>query len=268
MKKSLLPLICFLLAMQLMGCSAGKVAVVERPMVVAHRGGASLGPENSLMAIERAITLGVDAVEVDVRLSADGHVVVMHDKSVNRTTDGKGRVDGLSLAQLKGLLLLDAAGNKTDERIPTLDEVFGLVAGRCSVLIEIKDNDSRGIESAVVDAVARNSAWDWVAVHSFSDKVLERFNLLGVPFPLEKLFVFKLPLVPYIFDGTLRRLSLDKYDYVSSFNVHKCFARDGLVVRLHDAGKGVKLWTFGKDDAARPVNADGVIVDSPQLWLP
>jgi glycerophosphoryl diester phosphodiesterase len=194
--------------------------------------------------------------------------LVMQDKSVNRTTDGKGRVDGLSLAQLKKFSLLDAAGNKTDERIPTLDEVLGLLAGRCSVLIEIKDNDSRGIESAVVDAVARNSAWDWVAVHSFSDKVLERFNLLGVPFPLEKLFVFKLPLVPYIYDGTLRRLSLDKYDYVSSFNVHKCFARDGLVVRLHNAGKGVKLWTFGKDDAVRPVNVDGVIVDSPQLWLP
>lgn len=268
MKKSMLPLFCFLLAMQLMGCSAGKVAVVERPMVIAHRGGASLGPENSLMAIERAITLGVDAVEVDVRLSADGHVVVMHDKSVNRTTDGKGRVNGLSLAQLKGLLLIDAAGNKTGERIPTLDEVLGLVAGRCRVLIEIKDNDDRGMEPAVVDVVARHSAWGWVAIQSFSDKVLERFKLLGVSFSLEKLFVFKLPFVPYIFDGTLRRLSMDKYNYVTSFNVHKCFARDGLVERLHNAGKSVKIWTFGKDDAARPVNADGVIVDSPQLWLP
>ena len=268
MKKSLLSFLYFLIALLLMGCSASEVAVVERPMVIAHRGGASLGPENSLMAIERAITLGVDAVEVDVRLSADGHVVVMHDKSVNRTTDGKGRVNGLSLAQLKGLLLLDAAGNKTNERIPALDEVLELVAGRCRVLIEIKDNDSRGIEPAVVDAVARHSAWDWVAVQSFSDKVLERFNVLGVPFPLEKLFVFKLPLVPYIFDGTLRKLSMDKYYYVSSFNVRKCFARDGLVERLRSAGKGVKLWTFGKNDAARPVNADGVIVDSPQLWLP
>ena len=268
MKKSLLPLFCFLLAMQLMGCSAGKVAVVERPMVIAHRGGASLEAENSLMAIESAIALGVDVVEVDVRLSADGHVVVMHDRSVNRTTDGKGRVNGLSLAQLKKFSLLDSVGNKTGERIPTLDEVLGLVAGRCRVLIEIKDNDSRGIEPAVVDAVARHSAWDWVAVQSFSDKVLERFDVLGVPFPLEKLFVFKLPLVPYIFDGTLRKLSMDKYYYISSFNVSKCFARDGLVERLHSAGKGVKLWTFGKNDAARPVNADGVIVDSPQLWLP
>ena len=268
MKMLIYSLFLFFVLVSFLSCSAGRQAVSCRPLVIAHRGGVSLGPENSLMAIECAISLGVDAVEVDVRLSADGHVVVMHDKSVNRTTDGKGRVDGLSLAQLKKFSLLDAAGNKTDERIPTLDEVLGLLAGRCSVLIEIKDNDSRGIESAVVDAVARNSAWDWVAVHSFSDKVLERFNLLGVPFPLEKLFVFKLPLVPYIFDGTLRRLSLDKYDYVSSFNVHKCFARDGLVVRLHNAGKGVKLWTFGKDDAVRPVNVDGVIVDSPQLWLP
>lgn len=268
MKKSLLSLLGFLIALQLMGCSAGKVAVVKRPAVIAHRGGVALGPENSLMAIERAMTLGVDAVEVDVRLSADGQVVLMHDKSVNRTTDGKGRVNGLSLAQLKEMSLLDAAGDKTDERIPTLDDVLELVAGRCSLLIEIKDNDDRGIESAVVDAVARHSAQDWVAVQSFSDKVLERFNVLGVSFPLEKLFVLKLPFVPYIFDGTLHRLSMDKYDYISSFNVRRCFARDGLVVRLHNAGKSVKVWTFGKNDTVRPVNADGVIVDSPHLWLP
>lgn len=268
MKMLIYSLFLFFVLVSFLSCSAGRRAVSCRPLVIAHRGGVSLGPENSLSAIERSMLLGVDAVEVDVRLSADGCVVLMHDKAVDRTTNGKGRVENLSLGQLKELLLLDVDGNVTDESVPTLAEVFELVGGRCRVLIEIKDNDSRGIEAAVVDAVARHSAWDWIAVQSFSDKVLERFNLLGVPFPLEKLFVFKLPFVPYIFDGTLRRLSLDKYDYVSSFNVHKCFARDGLVMRLHNAGKGVKLWTFGKDDAARPVNVDGVIVDSPQLWLP
>ena len=268
MKMLIYSLFLFFVLVSFLSCSAGRRAVSCRPLVIAHRGGVSLGPENSLSAIERSMLLGVDAVEVDVRLSADGCVVLMHDKAVDRTTNGKGRVENLSLGQLKELLLLDADGNVTDESVPTLAEVFELVGGRCRVLVDVKECNGRGIERAVADVVVRYGACDWIAVQSFSDKVLERFNLLGVPFPLEKLFVFKLPLVPYIFDGTLRRLSMDKYDYVSSFNVHKFFARDGLVVRLHNAGKGVKLWTFGKDDAARPVNVDGVIVDSPQLWLP
>ena len=268
MKMLIYSLFLFFVLVSFLSCSAGRRAVSCRPLVIAHRGGVSLGPENSLSAIERSILLGVDAVEVDVRLSADGCVVLMHDKAVDRTTNGKGRVENLSLGQLKELLLLDADGNVTDESVPTLAEVFELVGGRCRVLVDVKECNGRGIERAVADVVVQYGACGWVAVQSFSDVVLGRFASLGMGFSLEKLFVLKLPFVPYIFDGTLRRLSLDKYDYVSSFNVHKCFARDGLVMRLHNAGKGVKLWTFGKDDAARPVNVDGVIVDSPQLWLP
>lgn len=268
MKMVVYSLFTFFVLVSFLSCSAGRRAVSCRPLVIAHRGGVSLGPENSLSAIERSMLLGVDAVEVDVRLSADGCVVLMHDKAVDRTTNGKGRVENLSLGQLKELLLLDADGNVTDESVPTLAEVFELVGGRCRVLVDVKECNGRGIERAVTDVVVQYGACGWVAVQSFSDVVLGRFASLGMGLSLEKLFVLKLPLVPYIYDGTLRRLSLDKYDYVSSFNVHKCFARDGLVVRLHNAGKGVKLWTFGKDDAARPVNVDGVIVDSPQLWLP
>lgn len=268
MKMAIYSLFLFFVLVSFLSCSAGRRAVSCRPLVIAHRGGVSLGPENSLSAIERSMLLGVDAVEVDVRLSADGCVVLMHDKAVDRTTNGKGRVENLSLGQLKELLLLDADGNVTDESVPTLAEVFELVGGRCRVLVDVKECNGRGIERAVADVVVQYGACGWVAVQSFSDVVLGRFASLGMRLSLEKLFVLKLPFVPYIFDGTLRRFSLDKYDYVSSFNVHKCFARDGLVVRLHNAGKGVKLWTFGKDDAARPVNVDGVIVDSPQLWLP
>ena len=226
-----------------------------------------MGPENSLSAIERSILLGVDAVEVDVRLSADGFVVLMHDRTVNRTTNGKGRVGNLSLEQLKGLSLLDAAGGVTGETVPTLAEVLELVGGRCHVLVDVKGCNGRAIERAVADVVARYNACGWVAVQSFSDEVLGRFASLGVGFPLEKLFLFKLPFIPYIFDGGLRRLSFEKYCHVSSFNLHKGFVKSGLVERFHKAGRDVKVWTLRDGDSLGAAGVDGVITDCPDEWL-
>jgi glycerophosphoryl diester phosphodiesterase len=72
--------------------------------VVAHRGGALLGPpENTLPAIEKAIEVGADLIEVDIRQTSDGHLVLMHDETVNRTTNGRGRVDSLTLKEIRAL---------------------------------------------------------------------------------------------------------------------------------------------------------------------
>ena len=266
MKQVVYSLFSFFVLVSFLSCSAGRRAVSRRPLVIAHRGGVSLGPENSLSAIERSILLGVDAVEVDVRLSADGFVVLMHDRTVNRTTNGRGCVGNLSLEQLKGLSLLDAGG-VTGETVPTLAEVLELVGGRCRVLVDVKGCNGRAIERAVADVVARCNACGWVAVQSFSDEVLGRFASLGVEFPLEKLFVFKLPFIPYIFDGGLRRLSFEKYCHVSSFNVHKGFVNSGLVERFHKAGRDVKVWTLREGDSLGATGVDGVITDCPGEWL-
>ena len=80
-------------------------------IVVAHRGGAALGIENSLSCIEKGIGLGVDMIEIDVHLTTDGHVVVCHDRTINRTTNGKGRIEDLTLEQLRQYRLLNADGN-------------------------------------------------------------------------------------------------------------------------------------------------------------
>lgn len=104
-----------------------------RPLVMAHRGGAGLWPENTLLAFERARDLGVDVIEIDVHSTSDGVLVVMHDATVDRTTDGTGRVHDLTLAEIKKL---DAGyrwskdGMKTFPyrgqgiAVPTLEEVF------------------------------------------------------------------------------------------------------------------------------------------------
>ena len=247
-------------------CLGGRVCDgCSRPTVIAHRGGASFAPENSLSAIAAALALGVDAVEVDVRLSVDGRVVLMHDERVDRTTDGWGRVCDMSSDVLSSLRLRGADGVLTPERVPLLDDVLALVNGRCFVLIDVKCA-SGGVERAVLDAVERYDAAEWVAVQSFNDAVLERFNALEAPFPLEKLFVFKFPLLPFIFDSGVSYFSMDKYSYISSFNISRHFARRGLVEKIRRAGKSVKLWTFGQGKVFLNLPVDGVITDFPQSW--
>ena len=93
------------------------------PWIIAHRGASDDEPENTLRAFRRAIELGADMVELDVHLSRDGHVVVIHDDDVARTTDGTGEVPSLTLGELRRL----NAGK--GERIPTLQEVIDLVRG-------------------------------------------------------------------------------------------------------------------------------------------
>lgn len=251
--------------LSIVSCTSLGVASVP-PLVVAHRGGAVLAPENTLLCIQRGMEAGADIIEIDVRMTADGHVVLMHDKSVARTTDGDGLVCELSFDSIRSLSVLDSLENVTDLYVPTLDEALSLVDGRCGLLIEVKDNDTLGIERAVTDAVLRHSAAGWVAVQSFSDDVLERFRDLDVSFPLEKLFNFKYPWIPYINDGGMRRFDFVKYDYISSFNVSRRYARPGLIKRLREAGKGVKVWTVkgGRDSFLKPV--DAVITDYPHMW--
>jgi len=101
---------------------------LPKPAVIAHRGACAYAPENTLAAFELAVQQQADAIELDATLSADGHVVVIHDTTVNRTTDGSGAVNNLSLAAIKEL----DAGSYYDiafrgERIPTLSEVFETV---------------------------------------------------------------------------------------------------------------------------------------------
>src|SRR4249919_2732515 len=102
-----------------------------RSLVVAHRGASAIEAENTLPAFERAIAAGADAVEFDVRVTADGVAVVMHDGEVSRTTDGEGRVRDLTIDEVKELRVRTADGGDTE--VPTLDETLRLCSGRVGV---------------------------------------------------------------------------------------------------------------------------------------
>lgn len=241
---------------------------VAQPRVVAHRGGAGLGLENTLSCIEKGIAAGADAVEIDVHLTKDGHIVVCHDATVDGVTDGNGKIAEMTLAQVRELNIIDSAGNVTGEHIPTLAQVIELVDGRCGLLIEVKRKrgSNKGIEYKLINEIVGRGATDWVAVQSFSDDVLETLFLLDAPFGLEKLIVFKIPLLPLIYDGSLRFFSFDKYDYISSFNFHrKCLPRN-LAAKIRAAGKEIKVWTLDGRSDAPSATVDAVITDRPDLW--
>jgi len=136
-----------------------------RPLVCAHRGRSGVAPENTLAAFEAAIEIGADFLELDVRRSADGEIVCMHDAAVDRTTDGSGALADLTLAELRAL---DAGSWKdaryAGERIPLLAEVLAQIAPRLVVDIEIKQ---RGIAPQVVELIRAADALRRVTIVSF-----------------------------------------------------------------------------------------------------
>lgn len=237
-------------------------------IVVAHRGGASLGPENSLYTIEKGIGAGADMIEIDIHQTADRKLVVCHDQSIDRTTDGKGLIRDLTLDEIRSYHLLDAEGNPTDQVIPTLDEVLDLVAGRTKLLVEIKRtaNIYQGIEQQLVDAITSRDAFGWVVAQSFNDSVLENLHAICPTLRLEKLWVCKLAGLSEGIDGTLTDYSFEKYSYVSSFNFFYRSVTESMINDIHAHGKEVKIWTVGAPSETPHLNVDGIITNYPQLW--
>jgi len=153
------------------------------PLLAAHRGGAALWPENSLLAFRNSVALGADFLELDVHLSRDGEVVVIHDATLDRTTSGAGPVTDRTLAELRAVGLRDKSGGASAERIPSLGDVLALAsaAGR-AVLLEIKP-DARGvrypgIEERVLAAVDAHRMARSVVVMAFEAETWRRVREL------------------------------------------------------------------------------------------
>lgn len=155
----------------------------SRPLVIAHRGGAGLAPENTLYAFERAAGLGVDVIELDVRSTSDGVLVVIHDSTVERTTDGKGRVGEMTLDELKKL---DAGyrwspdGGKTFPlrengiKVPTLQEVFTAFP-KMKFNIEPKQQPL-SLVKPLCQIIREQEMTDRVVIGSFTQSILDEFR--------------------------------------------------------------------------------------------
>ncbi|MHA2209046.1 MAG: glycerophosphodiester phosphodiesterase [Candidatus Thorarchaeota archaeon] len=123
-----------------------------------HRGSPKAAPENTLKSFRKAMKAGADMVEVDVRRTADGYIVCMHDPDVSSTTNGVGRVEELALEEIKSL---DAGEG---QEVPLLDDVFDLVQGKMGINIDVK---SDGIEKPIVDLIVERGMLDSAIISSF-----------------------------------------------------------------------------------------------------
>jgi glycerophosphoryl diester phosphodiesterase len=157
------------------------------PLVIAHRGDSARRPENTLASFASALEVGAEIVEFDVHLTRDGHVVVLHDALVDRTTDGTGAVKDMTLAEIKRL----SAGYPSKfgeeyrgEKIPTLSEVLGHIRGRAIGMIEVKHDavtaDAEGgIEAHTVAEIRKAGMEKQVALISFARVALVRCRSLA-----------------------------------------------------------------------------------------
>lgn len=216
-----------------------------------HRGARGHEPENTVRSVRRALELGADGIEVDVYF-VDGQLVVIHDDTLERTTNGRGRVAGKSFAQLR---LLDAGAG---ERIPTLAEIFAAVNRRAIINVELKGPHTA---APVVALIAEHVNWrgwsfDDFLVSSFDHARLREAKRLSADIRIGAL-VMKAPRGLAKFAETLGAWSL---------NIDKRHVTPRLVADAH--GRGLKVFVFTVNRLAeiarmKKLGVDGVFSDFP-----
>ena len=221
---------------------------------IGHRGVAGHEPENTLRSFERAIELGVDMVELDVQVCGTGELVVIHDETVDRTTDGSGLVKETPFEELRSL----DAGN--GERIPTLDEALALLEGKAGVNVELKSLGSAGPAFTSVAKALGRPGW------SAEDILFSSFHL-GELTDLREL-------------STLARIGVliprdprDVLDFATlvdaySINPNHMWINREFVKEAHAIGLKVFVWTVnepGDIERMKCLGVDGIISDYPDL---
>jgi glycerophosphoryl diester phosphodiesterase len=228
-----------------------------RPLIGGHRGNPARFPENTLPSFRSAIESGVDIIECDVHLSADDHLVVIHDHTLQRTTNGRGRVRNHTLAQLRHL---DAGSG---ERIPLLEEVVELARGRVGLAIELKLLPVRyaGIEVMVVDLLREAGMVEQTSVISFQHGAVKRVKRLE----------------PRLQTGVLeavrrrRPLTVLRRAVADVYSPHYRLMTPELVEAVHGASGVVAVWTVDDEagvDWCRRCGPDAVFTNVPEQVAP
>ncbi|HDQ05405.1 MAG TPA: glycerophosphodiester phosphodiesterase [Candidatus Bathyarchaeota archaeon] len=215
---------------------------------VGHRGASAYEPENTLRSFRRAIELGVDAVELDVRRTKDNEVVVIHNSDVNKTTDGSGSVSDFTLEEIKKLVTDEG------EQIPTLGEVLELVGKRVKVLVELKET---GIEEKVLDVVQEKGLLDNVVIISFHEDALRKVRELSDEVATGLVYVRHRNPIQAALELKAEYL-LPLYRFTHSADVKKA----------HEKGLKVIVWTINKPEEVaeyKKKGVDGIASDRPDI---
>ena len=265
----ILVLLFAFIPLQFSGLKGENGLAEEKIQILAHRGASGIAPENTMPAFEKAIAAQTDYIELDVHLSKDNVVIVMHDFSVDRTTDGTGLIADLDSDYIKTL----DAGKKFDPKyaetnVPFLEDVIKEVNGRAKLLIEIKEKigANTGIEKGVVQLIEKYQSKEWCVVQSFNDESLLKVHQLDPTIELHKLIVFKMRFLPYVYDGKISHFDFNHYKHISAFNMHQAFVEKSFVNTIHKEGKKIFVWGCSSKDSCKLEDMnmiDGVITNYP-----
>jgi glycerophosphoryl diester phosphodiesterase len=235
------------------------MVTVPRPTLIAHRGDPSRGPENTVASIRLALEARPDLVEVDVHLSADGHPVVIHDATLERTTSGTGKVGSLSLEELRRFDAGRWYGQAfAGEHMPTLEEAWRAVTGESRLLVELKGAGT----GTVVGRWARRLT---ERVPTFISFRVQELGQLREELPTAELWLLG---AQAMFAGDLLAslLSSAQESGCSGLVVSGKECPPGALLQVH--GRGLGLWIGsvnepGKWEELIGLGADGLITDRP-----
>jgi len=221
---------------------------------IAHRGASGEFPENTLPAFAAAIEAGAQMCELDAQLTRDGAAIVIHDETVDRTTNGTGAVAAMSLAEIRRLDAGVTFGARfAGTLVPTLQEVLTLVRGRCALNVELK---SAGVEREVCRLLREHEALSSTLVSSFDWDALAQARRLE---PALRLSVLADRSPDAMFE-TAQRLG------ASSVNPRVNLVTEALVARAHRGGFKVLVWTVdnaAKIDQMIELGVDGIMTNYP-----
>jgi glycerophosphoryl diester phosphodiesterase len=234
---------------------------------IGHRGAAGYCPENTFASFKKALELGVDYLELDIQMTKDGELVVIHDSTVNRTTNGKGKVKDFTLKEIQNLDAGSWFHSKfAGEKIPSFSEFLDEFAGKIGILLELKKPSLYPliVEKTAEELIKRKltSPDHQIIVQSFDRDSLKRFHELLPSIPIGVLV--KTAGVNLISNKELRSIA----SYVSYVNPKITMVNKRLIKRIHYHGLKTFIWTVKKKNDVtnlKSLQIEGIITDFPDL---
>nr|WP_315243539.1 glycerophosphodiester phosphodiesterase family protein [uncultured Flavobacterium sp.] len=219
---------------------------------IAHRGAKAYEPENTLQAFQKALDLNSDGIELDVHLSSDGHIIVMHDETIDKMTNGKGDINTYTLAELKSFLIAD------EFQIPTLNEVFDLVNKNCFINVELKNADTSKNVVSLIEEYITEKGWnyDHFIISSFDWNALKEVHNLNSNIPIGVLTEEDLDTALAFAESIQAKAIHPDFHLLNADNVRK----------MQEKGFWVLPWTVNVEEDIQKVksyNVNGIISDFP-----
>ena len=217
---------------------------------IGHRGARAYAPENTIRSFKRALEIGVDGVELDVRKTKDNQLVVIHDADVKRTTNGEGLVSELTLREIKGFSV------EGGEKIPTLEEALDFLDKKVKVFVELKE---AGVEEQVLSLVHAKDVEKSVVIVSFLEEALKKVRELDKDVETGLIYAKHKNPVKAALELKANYL-LALYRFVHTVNV----------VKAHEDGLKVLVWTINTPQEVEEYakkGVDGITSDKPDILV-